>query len=94
LFNSHSNHSETIYYPLPSPSTGGRVGRHPARIYSRWDMGNIIQHKRSLIPSPQRMEGWADIQEDLFPLGYGVLGHNNLFGAIIISLEMLGVTNG
>ncbi len=24
----------------PSPLTGGRVGRHPARIYSRWDMGN------------------------------------------------------
>jgi hypothetical protein len=23
-----------------SPLTGGRVGRHPARIYSRWDMGN------------------------------------------------------
>jgi len=26
-------------FPLPP---GGRVGRHPARIYSRWDMGNGI----------------------------------------------------
>src|SRR4030042_2060518 len=25
---------------IPSPLAGRRVGRHPARIYSRWDMGN------------------------------------------------------
>jgi hypothetical protein len=31
-------------FPPPSNSLplGGRVGRHPARIYSRWDMGNGI----------------------------------------------------
>jgi hypothetical protein len=27
---------------LFSSPLGGRVGRHPARIYSRWDMGNGI----------------------------------------------------
>jgi len=26
---------------IPSPA-GGRVGRHPARIYSRWDTGRGI----------------------------------------------------
>jgi hypothetical protein len=30
----------SVAISIPSPLAGRRVGRHPARIYSRWDMGN------------------------------------------------------
>jgi len=56
-------------FPLPP---GGRVGRHPARIYSRWDMGNGIGQgegeKRTVIAS----EAWQSpplilsLSKDLF----------------------------
>jgi hypothetical protein len=38
--------------PFPLSLGRGRVGRHPARIYSRWDMGNGIGLPPLLIPLP------------------------------------------
>jgi hypothetical protein len=45
---------------------GGRVGRHPARIYSRWDMGN---GRVSLIfPLPRRERMKVRVKPESIPL--------------------------